>query len=186
MPIRNRDNNIIGCAQIANRLDNQPFDENDEQLFEAFCIFCGLGINNTLIYDQLERSMAEKSVALEVLSYHATCPKNELATFINKYEPKDNNEEIFFYQRDILNSFIFDDFSMNIDEMILASYEMFKHSGLMNTFQIDKKVKKLFHLFTGMGCKKFNFYTRPGGGGRFLEKISKNFFFIAYSVLKTR
>jgi dual 3',5'-cyclic-AMP and -GMP phosphodiesterase 11 len=43
MPIKNRDNEIIGCAQVANRLDNHQFDENDEQLFQAFCIFCGLG-----------------------------------------------------------------------------------------------------------------------------------------------
>jgi len=141
MPIRNRDSNIIGCAQIANRLDGHPFDENDEQLFEAFCIFCGLGINNTLIYDQLEKSMAEKSVALEVLSYHATCPKSELATFMNKYEGKSENEG-FFFERDTLSSFVFDDFSLNNDETVMASYEMFVHSGLLNTFQIDRKVRR--------------------------------------------
>lgn len=137
MPIRNRDSNIIGCAQIANRLDNQPFDENDEQLFEAFCIFCGLGINNTLIYDQLERSMAEKSVALEVLSYHATCSKVELNTFVKKFFSTED-ENYFFFQRENLNSFVFDDFSLNTDEMIMAAYEMFKHSGLLDVFKIEK------------------------------------------------
>ena len=148
MPIRNRDSNIIGCAQIANRLDGHPFDENDEQLFEAFCIFCGLGINNTLIYDQLEKSMAEKLVALEVLSYHATCPKNELSTFINKYDVEGKNVEdgFFFFERETLSSFVFDDFSLNNDEMVMASYEMFVHSGLLNTFQIDKKVSILAKL----------------------------------------
>jgi len=144
MPIRNRDNNIIGCAQIANRSDNQAFDENDEQLFEAFCIFCGLGINNTLIYNQLEKSMAEKTVALEVLSYHASCAKSEMISFLNRYSIEENenyskvNNSI---KIESLNSYIFDDFSLNNDEMILASYEMFKESGLLKTFQIDKQVK---------------------------------------------
>ena len=141
MPIRNRDNNIIGCAQIANRHDNQAFDENDELLFEAFCIFCGLGINNTLIYNQLEKSMAEKSVALEVLSYHATCSKSELDSFLNKHFNEENlakldrldeNENVF--------SYVFNDFSYDTDEMVLASYEMFKELGLMKTFQIENQV----------------------------------------------
>lgn len=141
MPIRNRDSSIIGCAQIANRLDNQPFDENDEQLFEAFCIFCGLGINNTLIYDQLEKSMAEKSVALEVLSYHATCAKSDATSFMNKnFKEETELDSKLNISRDVLSSYIFNDFSLNTDEMVLASYEMFKHSGLMKTFQIEQQV----------------------------------------------
>ena len=139
MPIRNRENAIIGCAQIANRQDNQPFDENDEQLFEAFSIFCGLGIENTLIYDQLEKSMAEKSVALEVLSYHATCPKSELTAFLNQHQFNDEeNCSRFNHANKRLSSYIFDDFSLNKDEMILAAYEMFKESGMMKEFQIEK------------------------------------------------
>ncbi len=156
MPIRNQSGQIIGCAQVTNRLDDEPFDENDEQLFEAFCIFCGLGINNTIMFNQLKTSIAEKSVALEVLSYHATYTKSELNTFLNKYavatSPSSSfrnngyDEEVDFsllnrcMRREYLCSFIFDDFSLNKDAMVLASYEIFKQSGLMNTFQIEKNV----------------------------------------------
>ncbi len=148
MPIRNRDNHIIGCAQIVNRVDQQSFDENDEQLFEAFCIFCGLGINNTLIYNQLEKSMAEKSVALEVLSYHATSCKADLNNFMNKFgldDCNDGNETSLLPKVD-LSSYVFDDFSLNKDEMIIASYQMFKNSGLMKKFQISKEVKDFLDL----------------------------------------
>ncbi|CAF0874237.1 unnamed protein product [Brachionus calyciflorus] len=134
MPIFNRERCVIGCAQVSNRIDNSPFDENDEQLFEAFGIFCGLAINNTLIYHELEKSMAEKSVALEVLSYHATCPKNEVNLFIDK-----NSKELDYYSKESLRSYSFNDFSLNVDQMVLAAFEMFKQSGLMKTFQIDKR-----------------------------------------------
>lgn len=191
MPIRDRDGAIIGCANIANRLDDQPFDEADEELFEAFCIFCGLGINNTLIYNKLEKSMAEKVVALEVLSYHATCSKSELTGFMKKFaaaindtnEPslisrhyhhnkppplaiatlaasstslnpdaaiketslspvEDDNSLIARLSRSdsCLISYLFNDFSLENDEMIVASYQMFKRSGLMKSFHIDKQV----------------------------------------------
>jgi len=79
--------------------------------------------------------MAEKSVALEVLSYHATCSKNELDSFLVKYQ--DYNRKI---RIENLGSYVFDDFSLDSDEMIIASYDMFKKLGLINIFQIDKKV----------------------------------------------
>jgi hypothetical protein len=142
MPIRNRDNHIIGCAQIVNRVDQQSFDENDEQLFEAFCIFCGLGINNTLIYNQLEKSMAEKSVALEVLSYHATSSKADVVHFMKKFDLDDgfDGNETSLLPKIDLSSYVFDDFSLNKDEMVIASYKMFKNSGLMKKFQINREV----------------------------------------------
>lgn len=33
---------------------------------QAFVIFCGLGINNTIMYDQVKKSWAKQSVALDV------------------------------------------------------------------------------------------------------------------------
>lgn len=78
---------------MLNRLDGKPFDDADQRLFEvffltlrsnravawntpnclrlllppqAFVIFCGLGINNTIMYDQVKKSWAKQSVALDV------------------------------------------------------------------------------------------------------------------------
>ena len=106
--------------------------------------------------------MAEKSVALEVLSYHATSPKTDLITFLNKYERADDdgNDTIFHLNADKnvdLSSYIFDDFSLNKDEMILASYRMFKKSGLMKKFMINKEVNH-FVFFVGAGNRNKNKY----------------------------
>ena len=37
-------------------------------VFQAFAIFCGLGINNCMLYDEVTRSAAKQAVALEVFS----------------------------------------------------------------------------------------------------------------------
>lgn len=87
-----------GVAQILNRLDRKTFNDADQRLFEvrpskalrtapnekheihklssvlfwsqAFVIFCGLGINNTMMYNQVKKTWAKQSVALDVgLSY---------------------------------------------------------------------------------------------------------------------
>ncbi|CAF0914014.1 unnamed protein product [Brachionus calyciflorus] len=140
MPIKNIEGKIIGLVRVINRLDSLPFDENDEQLLEVFCIFCGLCINNTLIYSKLEKSMAEKTVALDLLSYHANFPRSEMENFINKLPANENFSSINqLIQIDYLSSYKFDDFSLNYDEMILAVYTMFKKSNLMKTFKIDKR-----------------------------------------------
>ena len=38
---------------------------------QAFAIFCGLGIHNTMIYDQMAKAKAKQQVAIEV-SHKAT------------------------------------------------------------------------------------------------------------------
>ncbi|RNA40027.1 Dual 3 -5 -cyclic-AMP and -GMP phosphodiesterase [Brachionus plicatilis] len=160
MPIKNLNGEPIGCIRVLNRIDNQPFDENDEQLLEAFCIFCGLGITNTLMFRKLEKSVAEKSVAFDVLSYHANYPKIEMEAFVEKLPP---NERFFtinpMIHVDYLCSYRFDDFSLNQDEMVVASYEMFKRLGLIKSFKIDKKTLFQFLLTVRKNYRDVEFHN---------------------------
>ena len=48
------------------------FSESDIALFEAFAIFCGIGIHNTKMYEGAIKMMAKQKVALDCLSYHAS------------------------------------------------------------------------------------------------------------------
>ncbi|EDO31088.1 predicted protein, partial [Nematostella vectensis] len=78
MPIYNREQNIIGVVQLMNKLDGKPFSESDESIFEAFAIFCGLGINNTKLYEEACKLLTKQKVAMEVLSYHASAQPAEV------------------------------------------------------------------------------------------------------------
>lgn len=131
MPIRNSRYQIIGVATIINKLNGQPFDENDEQLFEAFTIFCGLGIHNTIMYSEVEKAMARQRVALEVLSYHATASNKEVEALME--QPMVCADELNLY------SLTFDDFSMEPDEMVKGAVAMFLQLGLVKRFQIEKE-----------------------------------------------
>ena len=44
---------------------------------QAFAIFCGMGINNTAMYETAMKAIAKQRVALEVMSYHAIAPMEE-------------------------------------------------------------------------------------------------------------
>lgn len=62
-----------GVCQLVNKMEEnsgkiKAFNRNDEQFLEAFVIFCGLGIQNTQMYEAVERAMAKQMVTLEVSS----------------------------------------------------------------------------------------------------------------------
>uniref|UniRef100_A0A8C5L2W1 Phosphodiesterase n=1 Tax=Jaculus jaculus TaxID=51337 RepID=A0A8C5L2W1_JACJA len=120
---------LVGESLVLNRLDGKPFDDADQRLFEAFVIFCGLGINNTIMYDQVKKSWAKQSVALDVLSYHATCSKAEVDKF--------KAANIPLVSELAIDDIHFDDFSLDVDAMITAALRMFMELGMVQKFKID-------------------------------------------------
>lgn len=61
----------VGVCQLVNKMEEnsgkiKAFNRNDEEFLEAFVIFCGLGIQNTQMYEAVERAMAKQMVTLEV------------------------------------------------------------------------------------------------------------------------
>ncbi|CAB1446386.1 unnamed protein product [Pleuronectes platessa] len=132
VPIWNRTHQIIGVAQILNRLDRKTFNDADQRLFEAFVIFCGLGINNTMMYNQVKKTWAKQSVALDMLSYHATCSKVEVDRLKAAKIPLSSELGI--------DEFYFNDFSLDNDAMITASLRMFLELGVLQKFKIDYEV----------------------------------------------
>ncbi|XP_034030885.1 dual 3',5'-cyclic-AMP and -GMP phosphodiesterase 11A [Thalassophryne amazonica] len=132
VPIWNRSHQIIGVAQILNRLDRKTFNDADQRLFEAFVIFCGLGINNTMMYNQVKKAWAKQSVALDMLSYHATCSKVEVDRL--------KAAKILLGSELGIDKFHFNDFSLDNDAMITASLRMFLELGIVQKFKIDYEV----------------------------------------------
>uniref|UniRef100_A0A3Q3VN09 Phosphodiesterase n=1 Tax=Mola mola TaxID=94237 RepID=A0A3Q3VN09_MOLML len=131
VPIWNRTHQII-VAQILNRLDRKTFNDADQRLFEAFVIFCGLGINNTMMYNQVKKTWAKQSVALDMLSYHATCSKVEVDRLKAAKIPLSSELGI--------DEFHFNDFSLDNDAMITSSLRMFLELGVVQKFKIDYEV----------------------------------------------
>ncbi|XP_077992987.1 cGMP-specific 3',5'-cyclic phosphodiesterase-like isoform X3 [Glandiceps talaboti] len=132
MPIYNSEHKVVGVAQLLNKNNGQPFHDKDVNIFEAFAIFCGLGIHNTQMYENACKLMAKQAVALEVLSYHATAQPEETDK-LKKLEIK-SAEEFNLY------SFSFDDLTLPEDGTLTASVRMFQECDLINTFHVPYDV----------------------------------------------
>ncbi|RWS31936.1 dual 3':5'-cyclic-AMP and -GMP phosphodiesterase 11-like protein [Leptotrombidium deliense] len=129
MPIRNANRKIIGVSQLVNKQKGVPFNRNDENLFEAFAIFCGMGIHNTQMYERAIKAIAKQRVTLEILSYHATAPLEEARQLSTVAVP--STEALG------LQSLSFNDFSLDDDGMIKACLRMFVDLDLVKRFQMN-------------------------------------------------
>uniref|UniRef100_A0A3P9BP67 Phosphodiesterase n=1 Tax=Maylandia zebra TaxID=106582 RepID=A0A3P9BP67_9CICH len=129
-----RTKSLVGVCQLVNKIDEvsgsvKAFNRNDDQFLEAFAIFCGLGIQNTQMYETVERAMAKQEVTLEVLSYHASAADEEsrelqvLATIPSA-------------QSLHLLDFSFSDFDLSDSETTLATVRMFVDLHLVQNFQM--------------------------------------------------
>ncbi|XP_044525016.1 dual 3',5'-cyclic-AMP and -GMP phosphodiesterase 11A [Gracilinanus agilis] len=160
VPIWNSNHQIIGVAQVLNRLDGKPFDDADQRLFEAFVIFCGLGINNTIMYDQVKKSWAKQSVALDVLSYHATCSKAEVDKFKVTALIQAINPSLLDYCNSLLIGSNAPDFQKDTDNIednqdVAGNHALQESSEEMKGILTEeKKPLLLFSLFSTAGFQE--------------------------------
>ncbi|GIY26709.1 dual 3',5'-cyclic-AMP and -GMP phosphodiesterase 11 [Caerostris darwini] len=133
MPIKNASKNIVGVFQLINKLSRKPFSKKDEQIFEIYAIFCGLGIQHTKMYERTMKAIAKANVTLEVLSNHATASLEEVQELLREYHIPSTE----MYK---LQDLKFDDFSLNDKEMLKASLRMFVDLGFIQRFGIEYDV----------------------------------------------
>ncbi|KAJ4936456.1 hypothetical protein JOQ06_001048 [Pogonophryne albipinna] len=120
-PIRNgKKDKVIGSVKAFNR--------NDEQFLEAFAIFCGLGIQNTQMYETVERARAKQQVTLEVLSYHASAAEEETRELQVATVPSAQSLRLM--------DFSFSDFDLSDTETTMATIRMFVDLNLVQNFQM--------------------------------------------------
>ncbi|XP_070212342.1 cGMP-specific 3',5'-cyclic phosphodiesterase-like isoform X7 [Littorina saxatilis] len=132
MPIHNSEKHIIGVTQLINKVSGEPFNDNDVNIIEAFSIFTGLGIHNCQMYENACQLMAKQSVALEVLSFHATAHTEEANALYNSEIP--SAEKLRLY------TFDFDDMIMDDDHTLKACVRMFMEADIINTFKLPMEV----------------------------------------------
>ncbi|XP_026123940.1 cGMP-specific 3',5'-cyclic phosphodiesterase isoform X2 [Carassius auratus] len=136
-PIRNgKKDKVIGVCQLVNKMDEasgqvKAFNRNDEQFLEAFAIFCGLGIQNTQMYEAVERAMAKQEVTLEVLSYHASAAEEETRALQAATIPSAQSLRLL--------DFSFSDFDLTDAETTQATIRMFVDLKLVQNFQMKYK-----------------------------------------------
>ncbi|KAI4572684.1 hypothetical protein MJT46_019555, partial [Ovis ammon polii x Ovis aries] len=159
-PIKNgKKNKVIGVCQLVNKMEEttgkvKPFNRNDEQFLEAFVIFCGLGIQNTQMYEAVERAMAKQMVTLEVgcpagrprlpSALPAAPPAAALGgchSSATVREPCASSAAVVPSAQTLrITDFSFSDFELSDLETALCTIRMFTDLNLVQSFQMRHEV----------------------------------------------
>ncbi|XP_064105457.1 cGMP-specific 3',5'-cyclic phosphodiesterase-like [Macrobrachium nipponense] len=132
IPIYNSSRKILGVAQMINKENCLQFTDHDINTFEAFAIFCGLGIQNTQVYEKACRLMARQQVALECLSYHATASQEDTEKLRTSEIPTSKNFDLYNFDFCVLE--------LSDDETLKCAIRMFMDLDLLNGFHINYEV----------------------------------------------
>ncbi|KAH7984332.1 hypothetical protein HPB52_019439 [Rhipicephalus sanguineus] len=151
IPIYNANRLVLGVAQLINKLNGEPFNKNDEQLLEAFAIFCGLGIQNTQMYEKVVKAMAKQRVTLEVLSYHASAPLEEALKLSECVLPSMQSLRLQDYK--------FNDFSLDDNGMLKACLRIFLELDFLNRFHIEYLVLCRWLLSVKKNYRKVSYHN---------------------------
>ena len=127
MPIRAANGDIVGVAQLVNKKSG-AFTRADERLFEAYAVFCGLGMMAVKAHDSTRRSEQRLKVTLDVLSYHCRASDIDTDALLAREVPS--------YEALKLGEFSLDTNLMSPDDMVLSIIRMFTHLGFMEHFRI--------------------------------------------------
>lgn len=130
MPIFSPTQEVIGVAQLVNKATG-PFEVNDERLFEALAVYCGLGIQAVRMVEESRMNAYRAQVTLDVLSYHSRATPQECADLMRLTVP--SGEALGLY------SFAFDPLAGDDDSCLLAVLRMFMDLGFMDSFRIPRQ-----------------------------------------------
>ncbi|XP_025837140.1 dual 3',5'-cyclic-AMP and -GMP phosphodiesterase 11 isoform X2 [Agrilus planipennis] len=66
MPIKDFNGDVIGVAQVINKIGDTPFTQQDEQIFASYLQFCGIGLRNAHLYEKSQLEVKRNQVLLDL------------------------------------------------------------------------------------------------------------------------
>ncbi|XP_049817305.1 dual 3',5'-cyclic-AMP and -GMP phosphodiesterase 11 isoform X2 [Aethina tumida] len=66
MPIKDTNGDVIGVAQVINKVGDQPFTKQDEEIFSSYLQFCGIGLKNAQLYEKSQLEVKRNQVLLDL------------------------------------------------------------------------------------------------------------------------
>ncbi|KAG5889012.1 hypothetical protein JTB14_033941 [Gonioctena quinquepunctata] len=148
-PIRDEDT-IVGVAQLCNKIDGQHFDYFDEQVANAFSIYCGISIMHSLVYKKIQDAQARSQLSNELMIYHMQVIDQDVADVVMCSNLHDftHFEEFCFIPRKVFQK-----------EMPCFILKMFENLDFINHFRIRRETLIRFVLFVKKGYRALPYHN---------------------------
>ncbi|XP_065136382.1 cGMP-dependent 3',5'-cyclic phosphodiesterase isoform X1 [Paramisgurnus dabryanus] len=146
-PIKDENEEVIGVAELVNKINGPWFNRFDEDLATAFSIYCGISIAHSLLYKKVHEAQFRSHLANEMMMYHMKVSEEEVTKLlcigiepVQKIHP--NFAEFSYTPR-----------SLPDDSTPMGILSMFEDLGFINTYKIDMHTLARFCLMVKKGYR---------------------------------
>uniref|UniRef100_A0A0N4ZI80 Phosphodiesterase n=1 Tax=Parastrongyloides trichosuri TaxID=131310 RepID=A0A0N4ZI80_PARTI len=157
VPIRdNTSGDLVGVAEVCNKIGAPSFTEHDEKIASTFTILCGMSISHCLLYRKLQEYHRRNHMAAEVLVQGSTMsisPEDILRLSFRKIP-----EPTSFHPN--FNSFQFIPRSIGTGDIYVeASLSMFDELGFIEKYRIRQSTLAKFLLMVQRGYRNVPYHN---------------------------
>ncbi|XP_056904544.1 cGMP-dependent 3',5'-cyclic phosphodiesterase isoform X1 [Takifugu flavidus] len=146
-PIKDETNEVIGVAELVNKMNGPWFNRFDEDLATAFSIYCGISIAHSLLYKRVHEAQFRSHLANEMMMYHMKVSGEEVSKLlVSGIEPIKEIDPCFA-------EFTYTPRSLPDDSTPMCVLSMFEDMGFINTYKIDLHTLARFCLMVKKGYR---------------------------------
>ncbi|XP_066977426.1 cGMP-dependent 3',5'-cyclic phosphodiesterase-like isoform X2 [Macrobrachium rosenbergii] len=145
-PIK-EDGQVIGVAELCNKTTGLHFTRFDEEIATAFSIYCGISINNSLLYKKVFDTQVRSKLSNELMMFHMKVTKEEVDRLVQAevLEPSDFNKDFCSFRY----------FPRQLPESRTPSavISMMENLGMIQKFRISRDCLARFILMVRKGYR---------------------------------
>ncbi|XP_049582788.1 cGMP-dependent 3',5'-cyclic phosphodiesterase isoform X1 [Syngnathus scovelli] len=146
-PIKDENDEVIGVAELVNKMNGPWFNRFDEDLATAFSIYCGISIAHSLLYKKVHEAQFRSHLANEMMKYHMKLSEDEVCKLlVVGIEPVKKIHPCFA-------EFTYTPRSLPDETTPMCVLSMFEDMGFINTYKIDRQTLARFCLMVKKGYR---------------------------------
>nr|XP_060463674.1 cGMP-dependent 3',5'-cyclic phosphodiesterase [Panthera onca] len=146
-PIKNENQEVIGVAELVNKINGPWFSKFDEDLATAFSIYCGISIAHSLLYKKVNEAQYRSHLANEMMMYHMKVSDDEYTKLLH-----DGIQPVAAIDSNFA-SFIYTPRSLPEDDTSMAILSMLQDMNFINNYKIDCPTLARFCLMVKKGYR---------------------------------
>ncbi|KAJ0063404.1 hypothetical protein NL108_002740, partial [Boleophthalmus pectinirostris] len=146
-PIKDENDEVIGVAELVNKMNGPWFNRFDEDLATAFSIYCGISIAHSLLYKKVHEAQFRSHLANEMMMYHMKVSEEEVSKLlVAGIDPVKEIHPCFA-------EFTYTPRSLHDDTTPMCVLSMFEDMGFINRYKIDMQTLARFCLMVKKGYR---------------------------------
>ncbi|NP_001407479.1 cGMP-dependent 3',5'-cyclic phosphodiesterase isoform 11 [Mus musculus] len=146
-PIKNENQEVIGVAELVNKINGPWFSKFDEDLATAFSIYCGISIAHSLLYKKVNEAQYRSHLANEMMMYHMKVSDDEYTKLLH-----DGIQPVAAIDSNFAN-FTYTPRSLPEDDTSMAILSMLQDMNFINNYKIDCPTLARFCLMVKKGYR---------------------------------